>query len=284
MKGYDLSYVDLLARVGETNRCPGGKRTVRDIARRLGVGPATRVLEIGANTGFTSIELAKITGCTAVGIDVNESAVSEARRNASRLGGGLADRIEFLVADACDIPFEDGEFDLLVCGGANTFIQQRERAFAEYWRVLRPYGFVSVTNLFYRTAPDPELTGDLADVLGFPVPPHGLADWLRILVPDGWELYGLSTTDLMARSPQVIDAYVDRLCGANLSSLDEAARAAITEQWRHVMHVFNRNHAHLSYMELDLRRDDVPEQPEVFLGEGRYDPFIEQDFLVRSEA
>jgi hypothetical protein len=115
--------------------------------------------------------------------------------------------------------------------------------------------------------------------LGFEVPVYGLTDWLRILAPNGWELYDLSATDLIARSPQVIDEYVDRLCDANLSAVANSERAAITEQWRHVMHVFNRNHAHLSYMELALRRDDAPEQPEVFLSEGRYDPFIEQGFL-----
>jgi SAM-dependent methyltransferase len=280
VKHFELSYVDLLARVGETNRCPGGKRTVRRLARRLGVGPGTRVLEIGSSTGFTSIELAKITGCRVIGIDVNESAVVQARETVDRLADGLAKRVTFQVGDATDLPFDDGQFDLIVCGGANTFIQERERAFAQYARVLRPYGFVSITNLYYRDEPDPDLLTDLNDILGFEVPVYGLAEWLRILAPENWELYEVSTTDLTARPTQVIDQYVDALCRENLVSATPAERTAITEQWRHVMHVFNRNHAYLSFMELALRCDDIPEQPEIFLTASRYDPFFEKEFVA----
>lgn len=274
-----LPYVDLLAFVGETNRCPGGKHTINRIARRLGIDRHTRVLEIGSNTGFTSFELVKTTGCATVGVDVNEAAVAEATRQAAELRGGLAERVEFHVADASDLPFADGSFDVVVCGGANTFVQRREQAFAEYRRVLRPYGFVSITNLYYRTPPAPALLDDLRDVLGFDVPPHSLTDWLTVLVPDGWELYDLSTTDLMARSREVVDDYIDQICAQRLTDLPPAEAHRITEQWRHTMHVFNRNHEHLSFMELTLRHDDVPEQAELFLASGRFDPFFARDFL-----
>jgi hypothetical protein len=93
--------------------------------------------------------------------------------------------------------------------------------FAEYRRVLRTYGFVSITNLYYRTPPDPALLDDLRDVLGFDVPPHSLTDWLAVLVPWERELYD-----------------------------------------------------HLSFMELTLRHGDVPEQAELFLADGRFDPFF----------
>src|SRR3954471_14655777 len=115
MSGTELSYVDLLSAVGETNRCPGGKRTLLRIARRLGIGPHTRVLEIGSNTGFTSIELVKLTGCTAVGVDVNPAAVAEAELRRKRLAGGRADLLRFQVGDASRLPFPDAEFDVIIC-------------------------------------------------------------------------------------------------------------------------------------------------------------------------
>jgi SAM-dependent methyltransferase len=271
--------VDLLTRVSETNRCPGGKHTVRRIARRLGVGPQTRVLEIGSNTGFTSLELVKISGCEASGIDVNAAAVAEANRRAAGLANGLGERVQFQVGDACRLPFPDDSFDLIVCGGANSFIQDRARAFAEYARVLRPYGYVSITNLYYRSQPPAPLLAELRDVLGFEISPYGLTDWLTILAPDPWELYTLSTTDLTSRQPAVIDEYVDQMCAESLTDCGRAEAAAITNQWREVMHLFNRNHAYLSYMELTLRLNDIPEQPEVFLPQGGYDTFFERDFI-----
>lgn len=284
MTDSELPYVDLLTRVGEINRCPGGKHTIQRIARRLGVGPDTQVLEIGSNTGFTSMELVKITGCSIVGIDVSESAVAAARENADKLAANLAERIVFQVADARNLPFQDSHFNLIICGGANTFIKGREQAFAEYRRVLRPYGFISITNLFYRTPPSADLTAELMNILGFEIPAYGLSDWLRILTPSGWEFYDVSTTELAARPSHVIDQYVDELCGSTLSTATAAEREAITRQWRRVMHVFNRNHAHLSFLELLLRRDDSAEQPELFLRAGQFDPFYEFAFTEQGSA
>ncbi|MEW1639853.1 class I SAM-dependent methyltransferase [Streptomyces sp. NPDC093801] len=280
--GDELAYVDLLSLVRETNRCPGGKRTIRRIATRLGIGPHTRVLEIGSNTGFTSMELAKITGCTAVGIDVNAAAVAEANRKRSQLPQRIADRLSFSVGDACAIPFGDAEFDVIVCGGANTFVQDRATALSEYLRVLRPYGFVSVTNLYYRKAPDEQLLTDLRDVLGFDVPPYGLQDWLKVLAPAEWELYDLETTDLVARPDKVVEAYADALCSSDrLPQVSESDRLRVRNRWHEVMSIFNRNHAHLGFMELTLRRP-MPgdeEQPELFLTAGSWDPYFEKAFV-----
>ncbi|MGP3683423.1 class I SAM-dependent methyltransferase [Streptomyces sp. IBSNAI002] len=278
----DLSYVDLLSLIGETNRCPGGKQTIRRIAARLGIGPHTRVLEIGSNTGFTSLELAKITGCTAVGIDVNPAAVAEAERNRLDLPWETAERVSFSVGDASDIPQPDAAFDVVVCGGANTFVQNREAALREYRRVLRPYGYVSVTNLFYRTPPGRELLDDLADVLGFEVPANGLEDWLKVLAPPEYEIYSLETSDLTERPAWVVDAYVDELCAPErLAMLDEEARARVRQAWHRVCSVFNRNHAHLGFMELTLRKrqENDQEQPELFLMPGTWDPYYENAFV-----
>ncbi|MFD5485771.1 class I SAM-dependent methyltransferase [Streptomyces virginiae] len=282
-----IPYVDLLSLVGETNRCPGGKRTIRRIASRLGIGPHTRVLEIGSNTGFTSLELTKITGCTAVGIDVNPAAVAEAERKRASLPARIAERVSFSVGDACDIQYDDASFDVIVCGGANTFVQNREAALDEYLRVLRPYGFVSVTNLYYRKAPDQQLLADLKDVLGFEIPPYGLRDWLQILAPAQWEIYDLETTDLADRPDSVVEAYSDALCSAErLPHIDEATRLRVREQWHRVISVFNRNHAHLGFMELTLRKS-MPgdeEQPELFLMPGTWDPYFEQGFVTAPAA
>jgi len=104
IKSQGLVIHDLLARVGEVNRPPGGKQTVRHIARRLGIGPSTRVLEIGCNTGFTSIELVKITGCSSIGVDVtNRSLKRHGVAVAATTWAGKPVRFE--VGDACALPF-----------------------------------------------------------------------------------------------------------------------------------------------------------------------------------
>lgn len=285
LAGSSLPYVDLLSLIGETNRCPGGKQTIRRIANRLGIGPHTKVLEIGSNTGFTSLELAKITGCTASGIDVIPAAVAEAERTRLRLPKEIADRVSFTVGDACQIPHPDASFDVVVCGGANTFVQDREAALREYQRVLRPYGFVSVTNLFYRTPPSQALLDDLESILGFAVPPYGLEDWLKVLAPPEFEIYSVQAHDLTDRPEWVVEAYVDDLCSPErLPDMDEEMRARVRKDWLRVCSVFNRNHSHLGFMELTLRKrqHDDEEQPELYLVPGSWDPYYEKAVVGHS--
>lgn len=278
-----FSYVDLLSAVRETNRCPGGRRTLARIVSRLGLHPGSRVLEIGSNTGFTSIEIARLSGARCHGIDVNPAAVAQADRWRDRLSPELASRVSFSVGDAQSTELAgESSYDAVICGGANSFIADRSRAFEGYHRVLRPSGSLSMTNLFYHSAPSPELREDLGRVLGFVPPAYEAAEWVDALTPAGWDLDHVSTTRMARRPTHVVDEYVDWLCSADrVTWLPEDVRSVVERSWRAVCHVFNENHASLGFVELVLRKPDVDgaQQPELFLEEGAFDPFFTRTFV-----
>ncbi|MGW9122350.1 class I SAM-dependent methyltransferase [Streptomyces sp. NPDC055663] len=283
-----MPYVDLLALVGETNRCPGGKRAVSRLAHTMHLGPRHRVLEVGSNTGFTSIELAALTGCLADGIEISPAAVAEAKRTAAQLPARIGERVAFHTGDVRSLPWGADTFDAVVCGGALGFVDDRPAVFSEIRRVLRPLGMVSITHLYYRSTPPPELSGRLANVLGFMVPVYGWEQWLADLAPDGWEVYHLGRRPMAARPAHVVDAYADALTNTpRIEALPPQERVRVREQWRNVSHVFNDNHAHLGVLELILRRplrDDVPEQPELFIEPGAYDPHFEHAPVPLTES
>ena len=164
-----LSYPELVALLRETNRCPGGKRSINTIARIALLDAASRVLEVGCSTGFTSLELAKITRSRIMGVDVVPAAVAEAERARSRLPASIAERVEFHTADVLDLPGRAGPFDLVVAGGATGFMRRKHDAVAAYEQLLRPFGLVSVTNLFYRTSPPASLVERVGAVIGTPI-------------------------------------------------------------------------------------------------------------------
>lgn len=285
----EIPYVDLLALVGETNRCPGGKRAISRLAHSMHLGPRHHVLEVGSNTGFTSIELASITGCQADGIEINPAAVAEANQTVALLPAHIRERVAFHVGDVrSQLPWDTDTFDAVVCGGALGFVSDRAAAFAEIRRVVRPLGMVSITHLYYRSTPPPELSGRLADILGFTVPVYGWEQWLTDLAPTGWEVYHVDRRPMAARPAHVVDAYADALTGTpRIAALPAQERARVREQWRAVSHVFNDNHAHLGVLELVLRRpvrDDVPEQPELFIEPGAYDPHFAGGFVPLTES
>jgi hypothetical protein len=142
-------------------------------------------------------------------------------------------------------------------------------------RVLRLHGFVSITNLYYHSQPSDELRANLAEV-----PVHGIAERLRILVPDGWEIYRLESQQLATRSDEVVDTYADAICNASVGSDPTEIRDQLRERWRAICHVFNGNHRHLGFMELSLRNrpDTDAEQPELFLPYGGVRPVLRAFF------
>lgn len=272
------SYPDLVALVGEENRCPGGKQTVREIVQRACLRPEDLVLEVGCTTGFTSLEIAALARCHTIGLDLSEVAVRVASARAAALAPYLDHRPMFLVGDVLSPPFAPGTFDLAICGGALAFTADLARALARVSDLVRPLGLLSVTMLAYRTPPPERLRRELAAVLGFEPPNCTSKMWLERYTSGGLELFDSWRGDLARRPSQVIDRAVEEQL-SSVRDLSEADRRS----WTRAMQVFNENHDHLEFVSMLLRKrpDCWPEQPEIFLETDRFDPFYEHDFVTR---
>lgn len=81
----------------------------QQLARWLGLGPGTRLLDVGAGTGWPALWLARTTGCDVVLTDVPQVALRIARERA--VSDGIDERCSAVVADACALPFADAAFD-----------------------------------------------------------------------------------------------------------------------------------------------------------------------------
>ncbi|PEF32633.1 class I SAM-dependent methyltransferase [Bacillus wiedmannii] len=272
-----MSYVDLLSYIDEVNRCPGGKRTINKIISKSLLPEQAQVLEIGSNTGFTSIEIAKLKNCTIRGIDVNPQAVEKAKILLSKEHPSIQERVSFQVGDAANIPFADNQFDLVITGGANTFIPEtdREKALSEYKRVLKPYGMLSVTNLFYHKPVPENILLDLRDVLGFEIKPWTKFYWLDLLLKSGLELYSYEETEMQGRPEDVLQKYTENLISDSptLANLSPELQREFKQRWLEIMQVFNENHRHLSFMTVLFRNQYIAEQQELFLEKGTLDPW-----------
>lgn len=99
--------------------------------------PFGRVLELGAGTGFFSLNL-KVAGLVEeVHVsDLSPGMVEAAKQNAERLGLSIGGD----VADAEALPFADDSFDLVVGHAVIHHVPDVEAALREVLRVLRPGG------------------------------------------------------------------------------------------------------------------------------------------------
>lgn len=261
-----MSYVEFISLLRENNRCPGGKCTIRKIVQNTFITPHSVVLEVGSNTGFTSLEIARVANCHVRGIDPVAAAVEVARYELSLDVDRVKKLVEFSVGSAYEIKSPDNIFDVVVAGGATSFMDEKKRALSEYHRILKPWGFLSVTNLFYHTNPPPALLKRVSDTIGVNIPPWSADDWLGLFEKeDRLELYYMEKNRLEARSNAHIDVYVDHfMAKPHLQSLQQKTRDAIRERWTNTICIFNENHKYLGFLLAIFRKRYLPEEIALF--------------------
>jgi SAM-dependent methyltransferase len=94
-----------------------------------------KVLDVGTGPGFFAIIMSKI-GHDVTAIDCNENMLAYACANAQK--EGLAPC--FIQMDSQQLNFEDHSFDLLLCRNLTWTLTEPERAYREWYRVLKPGG------------------------------------------------------------------------------------------------------------------------------------------------
>lgn len=96
-----------------------------------------RLLDIGCGPGFFSILTAKM-GYKVTAIDYNKDMVDKAKFNSKAFD--YKNNIEFLKMDAQNLLFLDNQFDVILSRNLTWNIENPERAYAEWLRVLKPEG------------------------------------------------------------------------------------------------------------------------------------------------
>ncbi len=115
-------------------------------------GPFAHALEIGAGTGYFSLNLMQAGVIRrATCLDISPGMLATLGDNARTLG--LADRVDTVATDAEHLPFEDNTFDLVLGHAVLHHLPDLAQAFSEFKRVLRPGGV-----LFF--AGEPSRLGD----------------------------------------------------------------------------------------------------------------------------
>lgn len=261
-----MPYVDFISLLKETNRCPGGKKSIKKIIQNSFINEFSNVLEIGSNTGFTSLEIARTIKCKVSGVDPNEKAVEESNALLSKDTKQIQNLVSFQTGSAYELPFDDNSFDLAVAGGATSFMDDKQQALDEYYRVLKDWAFLSITNLCYVKQPPAEIVEKVGNVIGVKLNSWGPKEWLELFEKNTtFEIYHQEECSLNHRTDDEIKEYVDMfLQKEHLKDLPEDIKQSIWDRWYKTISIFNENHKYLGYILVLFRKRKIEEEVEFF--------------------
>jgi arsenite methyltransferase len=104
------------------------------------------IVDLGSGAGNDCFVARSLTGeeGEVIGIDMTEAMIEKAKTNAEKLG---FKNVQFRLGDIEDIPLSSKRADVVVSNCVMNLVPDKERAFAEVFRILKPKGHFSISDI-----------------------------------------------------------------------------------------------------------------------------------------
>jgi ubiquinone/menaquinone biosynthesis C-methylase UbiE len=131
-----------------------GLEATLDVARLMQAGPGDHILDIGSGLGGPARYFASRFGCRVTGIDLTPEFCDVARHLTRLLK--LEDRVRVELGDALSMPFAAASFDGAYSMNVSMNIADKHAFYREIHRVLKPGGWLVLSELAKGEGPEPD--------------------------------------------------------------------------------------------------------------------------------
>ena len=144
------------------------------------------VVDLGSGAGNDAFVARALVGESGkvIGIDMTPAMIDKARENADKLG---FNNVEFRLGEIEHIPIAANRADVVVSNCVLNLVPDKHRAFAEMFRILKPGGHFSVSDVVLRGELPDALKHDAEMYAGCVAGAIQEADYLRLLKEVGFE-------------------------------------------------------------------------------------------------
>ncbi len=251
----EQTFFDFAAEVGLTKHL-GGVRATEELVELCHLGKGQYILDVGCGAGVTACYLAKRYGCRLVGVDISARMIERSRERAKK--ERVADRVEFRVADAQDLPFEDDLFDAVITESVTAFPEDKEGAVKEYARVTKPGGYVGLNeSTWLKSPPPPEMVAWASQDVGANVNPLTEAGWKELLEEAG-------LTEIVVRIQEIATQNEAR------GILQRYGCGGMLSVWWRMVRLYLRNPAYRRFVKGVREQGVKPKNLEEYFGYGLY--------------
>jgi ubiquinone/menaquinone biosynthesis C-methylase UbiE len=193
----------------------GGYNTDADLG--LGCGIPTefaqikagdKVLDLGSGAGndcFVARELVGESG-KVIGVDMTDVMIDKARENAEKLN---FNNVEFRKGDIEQLPIGGNQIDVVISNCVLNLVPNKEKAFAETFRVLKPGGHFSVSDVVLKGELPGNLKNDAEMYAGCVSGAIQKDDYLNIIHNSGFVEISVQKDKAVAMPQEILEKYLN---------------------------------------------------------------------------
>lgn len=161
------------------------------------------VLDLGSGAGLDCFLAARRVGekGKVIGLDMTPEMLEKARENAERVG---ATNVEFRLGEMEAIPLEDASVDVVISNCVINLSPDKDAVFREAFRVLRPGGRMSISDIVWLGEPPPALRRSLELWAGCIAGALEKEDYLKKIKAAGFDIKETSLKEFLPGKPRNI--------------------------------------------------------------------------------
>ncbi len=174
-----------------------------------GINKGDHVLDLGSGAGNDCFVARAIVGETGkvTGLDFTDAMLAKAIENTKKLG---FTNVEFVYGDIEEMPLPDNSFDVVVSNCVLNLVPDKNRAFAQIIRVLKPNGHFCVSDVVLKGSLPENLRKDAEMYAGCVSGAVDIDEYLEIINKQGFRNVTVHKQKEIAIPNEVLEKYLSK--------------------------------------------------------------------------